>query len=95
MVSIPKEPNKTCMRELSLVVFFISFLLELVFHLDCFTHMHVQGMFATEEFGCLRVPSSDLNIYDNREKINKSRQRIPLLHIHEISLFLVPMFCVI
>ena len=25
-------------------------LLELVFNLDSFTHMHVQGMFATEEF---------------------------------------------
>ena len=38
-------------------------LLVLVFDLDSFTHMHVQGM-----FGCLRVPPSDLNIHNNGEK---------------------------
>lgn len=36
--------------------------------LDSFTHVHVQGMFAKEEFGCLRVPPSDLNINNNGEK---------------------------
>lgn len=46
VVSIPKEPNlanKTCMRKLSLVVFFYLILLVLVFDLVSFTHMHVQG----------------------------------------------------
>lgn len=43
-------------------------LLVLVFNLDSFTHMHVQEMFATEEFGCLRVPPSDLTINYNGEK---------------------------
>lgn len=43
-------------------------LLVLVFDFNSFKHMHVQGMFATEEFGCLRVPPSDLNINNNGEK---------------------------
>lgn len=43
-------------------------LLALVFDLGCFTHMHVQGMFATEELGCLRVPPSDFSINNNGEK---------------------------
>lgn len=60
--------NKTCMRKLSMLVFLISFLLVLVFNLDSFTHMHVQEMFATEEFGCLRVPPSDLTINNNGGK---------------------------
>lgn len=45
-------------------------LLVLVFDLDSFTHMHVQGMFVTEEFGCLRVPPSDVNI-NNDGKNNR------------------------
>lgn len=46
--------------------------------------MHVQGMFVTEKSGCLRVPSSDLNIniYKNG-KNNKSILRIPYLHIRK------------
>lgn len=59
-------------------------LLVLVFNLDSFTHMHVQGMFATEEIGCLRVPPSDINIKNNGEKNpTKKRLRIPPLHIHK------------
>lgn len=46
-------------------------LLVLVFDLDSFTHMHVQGVFAKAEFGCLRLPPSDLNINNNGEKIIK------------------------
>lgn len=67
-----------------MVFFSISFLLALVFNLDSFTHMHVQGMFVTEKSGCLRVPSSDLNIniYKNG-KNNKSILRIPYLHIRK------------
>lgn len=45
-------------------------LLVLVFDLDSYTHMHVQGMFATEEFGWLRVPPSDLNMNNNWKKNN-------------------------
>lgn len=80
-----------------MVFFSISFLLALVFNLDSFTHMHVQGMFVTEKSGCLRVPSSDLNIniYKNG-KNNKSILRIPYLHIQKKKnhCFFVPMFCV-
>lgn len=42
-------------------------LLVLVFDLDSFTHMHVQGMFE-EEFDCLRVPPSDLNMKYNGKR---------------------------
>ncbi len=66
-------------------------LLVLVFDLDSFTHVHVQGMFVTEEFGCLRVPSSDINMNNNGE--NKSRWRIPSLHIHKISVFGANLLC--
>lgn len=57
-----------------------------------------KGMFVTEKSGCLRVPSSDLNMKKKYiyGKSNKSILRIPLLHIQKKkkSLFFVPMFCV-
>lgn len=43
-------------------------LLVLVFDFVSFTYLHVQGTSATEEFGCLRVPPSDLSIKNNGEK---------------------------
>lgn len=70
-------------------------LLVLVFDLDYLTYMHVQGMFATEEFCCLSVPPSGLNINYNGEKEYEETERIPPLHIHNISLFFVPIVCVI
>lgn len=37
--------------------------------LDYFTHVRVQWMFATEEFGYLRVPPCDLNMNYNGAKV--------------------------
>lgn len=70
-------------------------LLVLVFNLDCFTHMHVQGMFATEELGSLRVPPSDLNINNHGGKMIKVDWESLLCTSIKYHCLFVPIFCVI
>lgn len=77
--------NKSCMKVVIGGVLHLI-LLELDFNLDYFTHMHVQGVFAKEEFGCPTVPSSNLKKYNNGEK-----KQIVVLHIYSRSL-LEPLF---
>lgn len=62
------KPSQQDLHERFVIGVFHLILLVLVFELDSFTHVHVQGMVATEEFGYLRVPPCDLNMNYNGAK---------------------------